>query len=77
MMMPEMKQDTRRLLRLVWEMSGVDESRLSHENWVLLEAMRMHPQYYDLWTRLDEVTDEELERDGSNPNRPCYDSSYA
>jgi hypothetical protein len=27
----------------------------------------MHPDYYDLWGRLDEVSDEELERDGTNP----------
>ena len=58
---------SRKHVRKIWEISGLDESRLSDEDRVLVEAMRMHPEYYDLWGRLDEVTNEELERDGSNP----------
>lgn len=58
---------SRQRMRTIWEISGLDESRLSDEDRVLVEAMRLHPEYYDLWGRLDEVTDEELERDGSNP----------
>jgi hypothetical protein len=29
--------------------------------------MREHPEYTDLWGRLDELSDEELERTGTNP----------
>lgn len=29
--------------------------------------MQMHPEYSDLWARLDRVADEEIERDGTNP----------
>lgn len=65
--MKEMRQDSRQHMRMVWELSGLDESQLNDEDRGLLEAMRMHPEYYDLWGRLDEVSDEELERDGSNP----------
>jgi hypothetical protein len=63
----QMREASRQRMRLIWEMSGLDESRLSDEDRGLVEVMRMHPEYYDLWGRLDEVTDEELERDGSNP----------
>ncbi len=66
-MMRQMRELTRQHLRTIWELSGVDESTLSEEDRVLVEIMRMHPEYYDLWGRLDEVSDEELERDGSNP----------
>jgi len=57
----------RQNMRLIWEISGLDETKLSSEDRTLLEAMRLHPEYYDLWERLDEVTDEELQRDGTNP----------
>jgi hypothetical protein len=45
----------------------LDDAQLNDEERGMFEAMRLHPEYYDLWERLDEVTDEELERDGSNP----------
>jgi hypothetical protein len=65
--MRQLRTLSRQHMRMIWEMSGLDESRLSEEDRSLVEAMRLHPEYYDLWDRLDEVTDEELERDGSNP----------
>jgi hypothetical protein len=54
-------------MRETWEKSNLDNAQLSDEERGMIEAMRLHPEYYDLWERLDEVTDEELERDGSNP----------
>jgi hypothetical protein len=33
----------------------------------MVEVMREHPEYADLWDRLDEVSDEEIEHDGVNP----------
>jgi hypothetical protein len=65
--MRQLRALSRQRMRMIWEMSGLDESRLSEEDRGLVEAMRLHPEYYDLWGRLDEVSDEELERDGSNP----------
>ena len=65
--MYQLRALSRQRMRMIWEMSGLDESRLSEEDRGLVEAMRLHPEYYDLWGRLDEVSDEELERDGSNP----------
>ncbi len=63
----QMRQLSRQYIRTVWEISGLDEGQLSEEDRVLLEVMRQHPQYYDLWGRLDEVSDKELQRDGSDP----------
>jgi hypothetical protein len=63
----EMRQASRQYLRTVWEMAGSDQTLLSDEDKVLLEVMQMHPEYYDLWDRIDEVTEEELEETGHNP----------
>ena len=58
---------SRKQMREVWEKSSLDDAQLSDKERSMVEAMRLHPEYYDLWERLDEVTDDELERDGSNP----------
>lgn len=65
--MYQMRKLSRQHLKMVWDISGLDESMLSSEDQVLLEVMRRHPEYYDLWGRLDSVTEQELERDGTNP----------
>jgi len=57
----------RQHLRLIWEVSALDQESLSEEDQLLAEIMQLHPEHYDLWERLDEVSDEELQRDGSNP----------
>ena len=57
----------RQHLRLIWEVSALDQEGLSKEDQLLVEIMQLHPQYYELWERLDEVSNEELERDGTNP----------
>lgn len=33
----------------------------------LVSVMHEHPEYSDLWGRLDELSDEEIEREGVNP----------
>ena len=63
----QMRAFSRKRMREVWEKSGVDEAQLNDEERGMVKAMRLHPEYYDLWGRLDKVSDEELERDGSNP----------
>jgi hypothetical protein len=62
-----LRELSRQRMRVIWEIAGLDVSRLSADERVLVEAMREHPEYYNLWARLDEVTDDELERDGVNP----------
>ena len=62
-----LREVSRQHLRAVWEIAGLDESSLNEEDQILAEVMRLHPEYYDLWERLDEVSDEEIERDGTNP----------
>jgi hypothetical protein len=62
-----LRELSRQRIRIVWEIASLDESRLPPDDRLLVEAMRLHPEYYDLWTRLDSVSDEELERDQSNP----------
>ena len=57
----------RQHLRLIWEVSALDQEGLSKEDQLLVEIMQLHPQYYGLWERLDEVSNEELQRDGTNP----------
>jgi len=57
----------RQHLRLLWEVSALDQEGLSKEDQLLVEIMQLHPQYYELWERLDEVSDEELQKDGTNP----------
>jgi hypothetical protein len=62
----EMKALTRQHMRLVWEEAQLGMP-LTGENARMVSAMREHPEYSDLWGRLDELSDEEIERDGVNP----------
>jgi len=57
----------RQHLRLIWEVSALDQEGLSEDDQLLVEIMQLHPDHYDLWERLDEVSDDELQRDGTNP----------
>jgi hypothetical protein len=62
----ELRGLTRRHIRLVWE-GAQSGAPLSDEDARLVQVMREHPEYTDLWGRLDELSDEELERTGTNP----------
>jgi hypothetical protein len=62
----EMKTLTRQRLRLVWERAQLNVP-FAGEEARLARAMREHPEYGDLWERLDELPDEEIERGGVNP----------
>ena len=57
---------TRLRQRLLWEMAQLG-APLSEGDARLIEAMHEHPEYSHLWGRLDELSDEEIERDGVNP----------
>jgi hypothetical protein len=62
----ELKSLTRQRTHLVWEAAQLGGA-LSDEDARLVQAMRDHPEYADLWDHLDELSDEQIERDGSNP----------
>jgi len=62
----KLKSLTRQRTRLIWETAQWGGS-LSDEDARLVQAMRDHPGYADLWGRLDELSDEQIERDGANP----------
>jgi hypothetical protein len=62
----EIKPLTRHRTRLVWQTAQLGGD-LSDEDARLVNAMREHPEYADLWGHLDELSDEQIERDGTNP----------
>ena len=61
-----LKDATRLRLRLIWEMAQIG-GPLNDEDARTVQMMREHPEYADLWPRLDAVSDAELEREGANP----------
>jgi hypothetical protein len=62
----ELKGLTRQRADLIWKAAQMDEP-LSDEDARLVQAMRDHPEYADLWGRLGELSDEQIQRDGTNP----------
>jgi len=62
----EMKSLTRQRADLIWEEAQLGEE-ISEEDARLVQAMRDHPEYADLWGRLGELSDEQIQRDGTNP----------
>ena len=62
----ELKLLTREHRHLVWQMSKTG-GELSDEDRRTVEIMAAHPEYAHLWDRLNELSDEEITRDGSNP----------
>ena len=53
-------------MRLVWEGAQLNVP-FTGEKARLASVMREHPEYSDLWGRLDELSDEEIERNGVDP----------
>jgi len=62
----ELKSLSRQRLRLIWEMAQMGKI-FDGEDAVLVEALREHPEYYEVWDQVDELSDEELVQDGVNP----------
>lgn len=62
----ELKFLTRKHIRVVWQLAQLG-GPLEEEDKRMIAVMRQHPEYSDLWGRLDELSDEEIERDGTNP----------
>jgi len=62
----ELKALTREHMRLVWQTAQMG-SELNDEDRRTAEAMLGHPEYTHLWARLDQLTDAEITKDGTNP----------
>lgn len=62
----ELKSLSRQQIRLIWEIAQLG-GPLRDEDTRLVKAMREHPEYAHLWGRLDELSDEQIERGGVNP----------
>jgi Domain of unknown function (DUF1841) len=62
----EMKSLTRQHADLIWGTAQSEES-LPDEDTRLVQAMRDHPEYTNLWGHLGELSDEQIQRDGTNP----------
>lgn len=62
----ELKLLTREHRHLVWQMAKMG-GELKDEDRRTVEAMAAHPEYAHLWDRLNELSDEEITRDGTNP----------
>lgn len=61
-----LKAYSRSRIREIWEAAHRDEP-LAGEAAQLAQIMREHDEWHDLWTRADEVDDDELELEGGNP----------
>ena len=61
----ELKSLTRQRLHLIWEMAQMGV--VHDEDAGLVEALWEHPEYYEVWDRVDKLPDEELIQDGVNP----------
>ena len=61
----ELKSLTRQRLRLIWEMAQMGQ--ILDEDTVTVKSLQEHPEYYEVWDRLGELSDEELIQDEVNP----------
>ena len=64
--LPEMRHFSRQQLAGLWQQSR-SGAALTGEEGRLLQAMRDHPEYHDLWDSLESLGDAEIMRDGVNP----------
>jgi hypothetical protein len=62
----KLKSLTRQRIRLTWQLAQMG-APLSDEDRRMIEVIRAHPEYADLWDRLDQLSDAEIERDGTDP----------
>jgi Domain of unknown function (DUF1841) len=63
----ELKVLTREHMRLVWQIAQMGGDQLNGDDRRTAAAMAEHPEYAHLWERLDQLSDAEITRDGTNP----------
>jgi hypothetical protein len=52
---------------LVWQIAQMGGEQLNDDDWRTAAAMAEHPEYAHLWDRLDQLSDAEITKDGTNP----------
>jgi len=62
----ELKSLNHQRIRVAWQLAQMGGT-LSDEDRGMVAVMAEHPEYADLWDRLDQLSDAEIERDGTNP----------
>jgi hypothetical protein len=62
----ELKARSRAHMRMVWQIAQMG-GELNDEDRRTADAMLGHPEYAHLWDRLDQLSDAEITKDGSNP----------
>jgi uncharacterized protein YoaH (UPF0181 family) len=60
------KVPTRKQMRLIWAKVSAGKP-LPVEDMSLAQVMHNHPEYADLWPRIDKLSRKQIERDGGDP----------
>lgn len=63
----ELKALFREHMRVVWQTAQMGGEQLSDDDRRTAAAMVKHPEYARLWDRLDQLSDAEITKDGTNP----------
>jgi hypothetical protein len=63
----ELKALSREHMRLVWQIAQIGGEQLNDDDRRTAAAMAEHPEYAQLWDRLDRLADSEITADGTNP----------
>jgi hypothetical protein len=63
----ELKALSRQHMRLVWQIAQMGGEQLNDEDRRTAAAMAEHPEYAQLWDRLDRLADAEITAGGTNP----------
>ena len=63
----ELKALSREHMRMVWQIAQMGGEQLNDDDRRTAAAMAEHPEYNQLWDRLDRLSDAEITADGTNP----------
>ncbi|RPI83485.1 MAG: DUF1841 family protein [Chloroflexi bacterium] len=61
-----LKAFTRSHIRYLWD-NRENAGTFGNEDTQLIKTMKQHPEYQHIWEHADELTDAEIEKDGTNP----------
>jgi hypothetical protein len=63
----ELKAISREHMRLVWQIAQMGDEQFNDEDRRTAAAMVEHPEYAHVWDRLNQLSDAEITKDGTNP----------
>jgi hypothetical protein len=63
----ELKRATRQHLAAVWKLAQLIDQADDVETTNLIKALKEHPEYHEVWDRLEEYGDQDIEIDGVSP----------